>query len=348
MVGLDRAMPLPWLAEPLRQALQTQRGHAVLLHGPRGVGQFELALTLAQAWLCEAAQPAVARPCGVCASCRLAQSHAHPDMLVLLPQVLVESLGWSAAAGEGEEAGTERASKTKPSKEIKVDAVRVAVAFAQTTSARGLGKVVVVHPAEQMNTVAANTLLKTLEEPPGETRFVLSCALPEALPPTTRSRCQAQRLALPPTAQAAAWLKERGVVQPEVLLAAAGGQPLEALEWVQLGIDAALWLRLPGMVAQGQAAAFASLPIAWLVDALQKLCHDALCLAAGSAPRYFPASALTAVAAPAELSAWSLTLRRSARHAEHPWNAPLMVEALVLQGQLALASRPRKQGVSVH
>ena len=346
MVGSDGALPLPWLATPLQRALQ-QQAHALLLHGPRGVGQFDLALTLAQAWLCEAAAPGAARPCGVCGSCRLVQSHGHPDLLVLLPQALVESLGWAAGA-DGDEAGSEKVSKAKPSKEIKVDAVRACVAFAQTTSARGRGKVVVVHPAEQMNVIAANTMLKTLEEPPGQTRFVLSCALPEALPPTIRSRCQAFRLALPEQAESVAWLRAQGVAQPEVLLAAAGGQPLEALAWVQQGIDAALWLRLPSLVAQGQSAPVAAWPLALLVDALQKVCHDALSTAVGAAPRYFTAASLGPAAATDALSAWSQALRGSARHAEHPWNAPLMVEALLRQGQRALASRPGKQGISVH
>ena len=62
-------VPLPWLAAPLREALQTQRAHALLVHGPQGVGQFEMALTLAQAWLCESPlSDDAARACGHCAS----------------------------------------------------------------------------------------------------------------------------------------------------------------------------------------------------------------------------------------------------------------------------------------
>ena len=350
MVGQDGVLPLPWLALPLQTALQTQHAHALLLHGPQGVGQFELALTLAQAWLCETAGGDAKRPCGICASCRLCQARSHPDLIVLLPEILRESLGW--ASSEGEEGAADKASKTKPSKEIKVEAVRAAVAFAQTTSARGRGKVVVVHPAERMNVIAANTLLKTLEEPPGAARFVLSCAAPDALLPTIRSRCQAMVLGLPPTADAVTWLAARSIAQPEVLLAAAGGQPLEALDWSGQGIDATLWLRLPALVARGDAAPFGAWPLPRLVDALQKLCHDMLCRGAGAAPRYFPPSALPADARIEALTEWARTLSRAARHAEHPWNAPLVVEALVQQGRQALASLPSggpaKRNVSVH
>ena len=336
MVGPDGALPLPWLAPVAQRILSTQRAHALLLYGPHGVGQFELALTLAQAWLCEAS-PADLRPCGACASCRLVQAHSHPDLLVLLPEVLQQALGWAAA--DDEEGGTER--KTKPSKEIKVEAVRAAVSFAQITSARGRGKVVLLHPAERMNAVSANTLLKTLEEPPGKARFLLSCAAPEALLPTIRSRCQSVELALPPTEQACEWLAQQGVADPAVLLAAAGGQPQLALEWSQQGIDAALWRRLPTLMGQGDASALSGWPLTRVLDVLQKLSHDAACVACGAVPRYFPVGSVTAGADALALAAWTRELSRVARHAEHPWSANLVIESLVQQGQRALAARER-------
>ena len=340
MVGPDGQLALPWLAPLLRQTLRSQQAHALLLHGPQGVGQFELAIGLAQAWLCEAADALTyraTRPCGVCASCRLVQAHSHPDLLVLLPEALQEPLGWAAA--ESEDGATERAGKTRqPSKEIKVDAVRAAVNFAQTTSARGRAKVVVLHPAERMNGISANTLLKTLEEPPGSARFLLSCAAPDALLPTIRSRCQGVAMLLPPIAQATEWLAAQGVADAGVMLAAAGGQPQEALEWTRQGITAAAWLRLPALVAQGSSTAFNGWPLARVVDALQKLCHDAACVSAGAAPRYFAAAVFRADADPASLNAWMRELNRVARHAEHPWNAGLMAESLVQQGQRALAA----------
>ena len=370
MVGQDGVLPLPWLAATLHHTLLTRHAHALLLHGPRGVGQFELALTLAQAWLCEAATASATagassaratmdattdatteattratteasappRPCGRCAACRLVQARSHPDLLVLLPEALREPLGWNL--NDAADTASEKASKAKPSKEIKVEAVRSAVAFAQITSARGRCKVVVVYPAERMNEVAANTLLKTLEEPPGVARFLLACAEPEALLATIRSRCQAVPMRLPPTDLAVQWLAQQGVVDPGVLLAAAGGQPQEAREWAGQGIDAALWSRLPALVLRGEATPLAAWPLARVVDALQKLCHDASCRAAGAAPRYFALTAMASLppaADPIALADWSRDLLRAARHAEHPWNAGLMVEALVQRGQRALA-----------
>lgn len=345
MVGADGKLPLPWLGAPLQQALRTQRGHALLIHGPQGIGQFELALTLAQAWLCET-NPNT-QPCGHCASCHLVQSRTHPDLLVLVPEALRESMGWGAGA-EGDEGEGGKASKAKPSKEIKVEAVRNAVVFAQSTSARGLRKVVLIHPAERVNMIAANTLLKTLEEPPGGARFILSCGAPDALLPTLRSRCQAMPLALPAADMASAWLAQQQVAQPEVLLAAAGGQALEALEWARDGVDSVAWMRLPKQLAAGESNGLASWPMPRLIDAMHKLCHDAMCLACGAAPRYFPPATLPSGAVLPALVEWSKNLRQMVRHEEHPWNLPVMVESLVLQARQALSSPVSAARHSVH
>ncbi len=340
---------LPWLEQPLADALRRQHGHAVLVAGPAGVGQFELAVALAQAWLCEA--PAEARrpgqgACGECAACRLHRSFSHPDLLVLLPEALQASLGWG---GDETDAGEEKSSKAKPSKEIKVDAVRRAVAFAQGTGARGRAKVVLVYPAERMNGIAAHALLKTLEEPPGVTRFILASAAPDALLPTIRSRCQTLTLALPDPAQASRWLAGQGIAEPAVLLAATGGQVQQVVDWQQQGIDAAGWTSLPQALARGEAGVMSGWALSQVVAALQKVCHDAMCRAAGAAPRYFPSAAFARLPQPdasrdlPRLAHWSRELVRSARHVEHPFSAALMLDALVSQARSALMPAGRER-----
>jgi DNA polymerase-3 subunit delta' len=200
--------------------------------------------------------------------------------------------------------------------------------------------VLLLHPAEALQGVAANALLKTLEEPPRGARLLLACSDAEHLLPTVRSRCQ--RLALPPpeAAQAAAWLAGQGVPAPEPLLAATAGRPLDALALHRAGIDGAAWAALPRAVSQGQAGAFAGWPLARTLDALQKLCHDLMARAAGAAPRYFDAGGLPAARGGlVPLLAWAAELNRVARHAEHPWSEGLLVESLVTQGRRALAGR---------
>jgi len=328
VVGADGKLPLPWVEAPLRQALQ-QRAHALLLQAPQGVGALEFMLTLAQAWLCESA--AAAPPCGRCGSCRLLQSGSHPDLHLLLPEVLRPALGWAAQAED--EPGEGGKARRKPSRQIRIDEVRAAIDWVVQSSSRGRAKVVLLHPAEAMNLQAASALLKTLEEPPGQARLLLSTADEARLLPTVRSRCQRIRLAGPPAELAAAWLAEQGVRDAPVLLAAAGGAPLAARDLAAAGIDAAAWQALPRAVARGQAIALAGWPVPRAVDALQKLCHDALVQAMGGVPRYFAAPVLSPGAKPGLLSAWARTLSRVARHDEHPWNDGLLIEALVSEGR---------------
>ncbi|MEO8080242.1 MAG: DNA polymerase III subunit delta' [Caldimonas sp.] len=337
------ALPLPWLAAPLAAALRTQHGHALLVHGPRGIGQFELAMALAEAWLCESETRQPDQPaCGHCAACSLLRARTHPDLRVIVPDAERERLGWQGSA-DAEEGTGDKAGRKKPSKEIRIEAIRDAIAFTSTSSARGRGKVVLIHPAERMNVVAANALLKTLEEPPGAARLLLSSAAADELLPTIRSRCEALAVRIPATVVASDWLAGQGVAQPEVLLAACGGQPEEALAWARQGLDAASWRGLPARVAAGDASTLRGWPLPMAVDALQKLCHDALAIACSAPPRYFPAAALGVGARLVSLLAWARELKRVARDVEHPWNVELTLETLVEQGRQAL-NTPRSRG----
>jgi DNA polymerase-3 subunit delta' len=326
--NVPSALP-PWLEPALARAL-SMPAHALLVHGPGPLGQFELALDLARSMLCESPQ-AEGRACGRCAACHLFDRRSHPDFRALLPEAVALRLGWLAAEEEGGEGGAAK-SKAKPSRDIRVDAVRAAIDWAQQTSARGRAKVLVIHPAEAMNETTANALLKTLEEPPGRLRLLLTASDPEALLPTVRSRCQRLTLAPPDAAQAVAWLEAAGVAQAERLLGAAGGLPHAAVALHEDGIDADVWSRVPAWACRGQAAGLAGWPVARVVEALHKLCHDLMRQAAGGAPRYYDATALSAVGPlppMRELVAWERELLRAARHDEHPWHVPLRAEALV-------------------
>jgi DNA polymerase-3 subunit delta' len=334
---------LPWLATPLADALDSQRGHALLVHGAAGSGALPFGLCLAQAWLCETpslGNPASARPCGHCPSCRLVQSQSHPDLLVLLPEVLRREHGWLQAGDKAE--GDD--GKRKPSKQIRIDEVRLLMDWSTRTPSRGRGKVALIHPADTLNAQSANALLKTLEEPPASTRLVLTCSDPDLLLPTVRSRCQRLRLAEPPGDVALAWLAGQGLGNAEaarVLLGACSGRPLDALAWSQAGVTADSWSALPQAVARGQAAALAGWPVPRAVDALQKLCHDALSQSAGGPARYFPADRVPIHGRPAALADWSRELQRVARHDEHPWNEGLLIDALVQGGARALGTATR-------
>lgn len=325
-------MNLPWLAAPLARWAAPPRGHAWLLHGAAGDGALELALSLAQAWLCENRQPT--GPCGACPACHLTQTALHPDLLVLVPEVhLAEQPALAAWRARGDAPDGKR----KPSRDIKVDAVRQAIDWSHASASRGQGKVMLLFPADAMNAVASNALLKTLEEPPPGVRLLLVTDDPERLLPTLRSRCQRWRLEGPDAAAATAWLHAQGVAEPEVLLAAAGGLPLTAQALAAGGLDAAAWRALPRQVAQG--GGLPDLPPAQWVAVLLKLCHDAMAVAADAPPRYFPQGSIPERHNLARLDAWRGALLAVAAHAEHPWHAPLLTERLLAQAQAALRAK---------
>lgn len=331
------ASPLPWLAPVIRRA-QGLQAHALLLHGAAGDGLLECAQAITRAWLCEAAE-ALPRPCNQCSACRAHAAGSHPDLFRLLPEALRVELGAGAGAGaEPEAADGEGGAKTrrKPSRQIRIGEVRAAIDWVATTSSRGRGKVVLVHPAEAMNLQAANALLKTLEEPPRGARLLLTASEPAQLLPTVRSRCQVVRLPPPGAEAAGAWLREQGVAEPAALLAACSQHPLDARALLAAGIDGARWAAVPAAVlGRGQAAVFAGWPARQVLDTLQKLCHDGLALASGAGARFFPAASLPPPRSLPALAAWSRELARIARQIEHPWNEGLLLEALVLQARAA-------------
>ncbi|MDD2923679.1 DNA polymerase III subunit delta' [Rhodoferax sp.] len=323
----------PWLAAQA-QTLLAQRGHAWLLAGPSGLGQYALALALARAWLCD--QPTPQGACGHCGSCHAIDVHAHADLCVLMPESALVDLGWPLSEKAQSEIDSK---KRKISKEIRVEAMRDTVEFAQRTSARGRGKVVLVFPAERMNVFTANALLKTLEEPAGDVKFVLATEAAHLLLPTIRSRCLGHTMIWPDQNSAMQWLQSQGVpaAQATVMLRAAGGRPANALQFAPISD---LWRLLPKAVQRGDVSVFKDWTPAQTVDALHKLCHDLLAVKTGAAPRFFEAGDLPQGGSWQSLTSWAKALSDTMRTVEHPFNVGLMQEALVSQAQQALNSRP--------
>ena len=325
----------PWI-QTQAHTLLSQRGHAWLLQGPSGLGQYSLALALARAWLCEHPSPHGA--CGACGSCHAIDVRTHADLCVLMPETTMMELGWplsEKAQGEIDD------KKRKASKEIRVDAMRDAVEFAQRTSARGRGKVVMVFPAENMNAITANALLKTLEEPAGDVRFVLASESAHQLLPTIRSRCIGHTMVWPSAEEGARWLQTQGIEagRAQLLLRATGGRPADALLFAVSGRDPIAWAAFPRAMAQGDVTAVKDWTAAQIIDAQHKLCHDLMAKLCGAAPRFFESKDLGAlrITMPV-LSRWSRALSNAMKTMDHPFNAGLMAEALVGQAQSALNS----------
>lgn len=201
----------PWL-EPFWTRLtdahrQRRLPHALLLTGQPGMGKAAFAEQLARLLLCQHPVNGGA-PCRQCTSCTLFAAGSNPDFFRVTP--------------------------AEDSRVIKIDQVRELSENLALTSHGAGYKVAILIPADAMNVNAANSLLKTLEEPSDNTVLVLVSAQPARLPATIRSRCQELRLQAPDREMSARWLAQRyDGPSPEVYLTLANGAPLQALQLAQ-------------------------------------------------------------------------------------------------------------------
>lgn len=219
-------VPLPWQEEAWRsltaRLAEGRLPHALLITGEAGLGKGILATAFGRLALCRS--PRDGEACGSCSSCAQFAAGTHADFNRI---ELEEREGKAGEDGQLKSA-------------ISVEQIRDLIARLTLSSSRQGGrKVALIEPAELMSISAANSLLKTLEEPPADTLLMLVSAAPGRLPATVRSRCQSLALPAPAPAAALEWLNAR---QPRkdwpVLLGFCGGAPLAALDLAATGIEA--------------------------------------------------------------------------------------------------------------
>jgi DNA polymerase III subunit delta' len=201
-------LPYPWQLDIWEQLLtQSQANrlpHALLIQGEPVTGKRHFVNALAQKMLCAGVGEFA---CGECKNCQLFLAGTHADFVNI---------------------GLE-----EKSKQIKVDQIRAVIEFISKTSQQGGMKIVVIEPAEQMNINAANSLLKCLEEPAGDSLIILLSHAPNRLLPTIRSRCQNIVIDKPQATQADKWLATfiQNEEQRKTLMMLANNNPLLALEY---------------------------------------------------------------------------------------------------------------------
>lgn len=324
----------PWNLDLFRQltADPEHMPHAILLHGPAGVGKLDLATELARWSLCQ--HPGGEGACGVCDACNWFDQGNHPDFRRVEPEEA------EAETEDGEATPTKKAPR-KASRVIKVEAIREITAFLNLSSHRGGWRVALIHPAEFMHPAAANALLKTLEEPPARVLLLLVSHQSGRLLPTVISRCRMVAVPLPKPEPALAWLREADVTAPEALLAEAGGAPLAALGFAEperaARREAFLdLLARPRQLDVCQAAQTFQPVLAEAWGWLSRWTHDLVAQRLAGQAHYFPprAKAIEAIARNcglAELLAFQRELAEAGRWLRHPLNAPLLLESWLIR-----------------
>ena len=185
----------------LRRAVEQEHvNHAYMFTGPSAVGKFIVARTFAASILCPHGG------CGECNVCRRVMEEKHPDVTVVRP------------AG----------------KNIPVETIRAVRMDAFRKPSESDHKVYIIKNAERMWEEGASTLLKVLEEPPGNVVFILVTASAGGVLPTIRSRCQEIRFTNVPADELKSYLLERKNVTPEradLIVRLTGGVLGRALDW---------------------------------------------------------------------------------------------------------------------
>ncbi|HEX8886263.1 MAG TPA: DNA polymerase III subunit delta' [Noviherbaspirillum sp.] len=330
---------LPWQSQSWLQVMQMRERfpHAVLLHGPQGIGKTLFAEQLAQALLCEAPL-ADGHACGQCLACGWFAQYAHPDYRRVRPENLED-----AGAADESAAETVKAAKAEKSasKEIRIEQIRALANFINVSTHRSGRRVVLLYPAEALNAIAANALLKTLEEPPPATVFLMVTHNIDLLLPTIVSRCRKVPLSMPGAAQALAWLQEQGVAEADSWLAEQGGAPLSALTQSQTGSREAVETLLAHLAKPAAEAALKtadqlqkSSPVE-VTSWLQRWLYDVFSVKFSGKIRYYPKhrreiDALAMRADPVKLLAVMKSMNERRAIADHPLSPKLFIEDMLL------------------
>jgi len=332
----------PWQAEAWErlQLLRERLPHAILFHGAAGTGKADFIEAFAQALLCEDVR-ADGHACGACGSCGWFSQHNHPDYRRVRPEALEDEPGAEGEEGADSDGGKKAKSAKAPSKEIKIEQIRALADFMNISTHRQGLRVVVLYPAEALNTPASNALLKTLEEPPPGTVFLLSCNSLDRLLPTILSRCRKFALPMPDSAQALAWLKAQGLADADSWLREQGGAPLAALAQSETGSREELEVLLHCLAHPSVDAALKTAdklsksPLSSLVSWQQRWLYDVFSYKLSGSIRYYPRYQKEVAALAGKVHTTNLMRAIKGANerraiADHPLSPKLFVEDMLL------------------
>ena len=359
----------PWL-EPLWSSVDLQNfPHAVLVHGQSGIGKFEFAIELAKALLCESSSGS--KPCNACEACHWFDSGNHPDFIALVPETHQKRLPKSdldvdvdAPKKKTSSADDEESSDKKEKKNIAIEDARKAIEGLSIGTHRGGNRVILIYPLESLRPDSANTLLKSLEEPPAQTIFLLLADRLERVLPTIRSRCRLIAAPRPDREAGLSWLRDRlpkatgGKLNEDELQTVydeQGGAPFSVFNSLLARHhqddkdELSIAIQASRILLQGlsQGSRINSLELAEkihkaqmspLLTSAQRWVADLMAVSEGGNARYFPKhqSSLLALSKQARsaklLRFWKL-LTITRRHENHPLANRVQLEAVLSQYQ---------------
>lgn len=223
----------PWLVPFYEQLIENRDRlpQALLILGPAGIGKWQLGLQTARLLLCQnSSENGI---CGDCERCRGYKKSMVPDLHLIVPEAfeLQEPENSLALRYAAESSSTSKSSRAGQS--ISIRQIRLLIERLATHGYSQGQKVVLIYPASSLNINAANALLKILEEPPTQTRFLLISDDRNGMPATILSRVSDFSVSTPDADISHKWLLEEGVDESKVmqLLKTAAGGPLKALEF---------------------------------------------------------------------------------------------------------------------
>jgi DNA polymerase-3 subunit delta' len=350
--------------------------NATLLHGQSGIGKFAFSLELAKSLLCES-DHVTSRPCNQCEACHWFSTGNHPDFIALVPEThrrLLPHADYESdeAPKKGKAARDDsdgEASEKKEKKNISIEETRSAIEGLSIGSHRGGNRVILIYPLEMLRSDSANTLLKSLEEPPANTIFILLADRVDRVLPTIRSRCRLLTAPRPEREQGLAWLRTQlqkinglkvSDADIETIYDEQGGAPYSVLDSLiarnnqdekdelTIAIQASRYL----LQSMSQGARINWLDSAEkthkaryrdLLAAMQRWTSDLQAVAQGGNPRYYPKhlstlKSLSLTAKVPKLHHFWKSLVQARRYENHPLANRVQLEALLSQYQQVFES----------
>ena len=366
----------PWLV-PLWNGIDFAKfPSAILLHGQSGVGKFAFSIELAKALLCENSRAAI-KPCNACEACHWFNTGNHPDFISLVPETHRKLLPHADYDGDeglkkvkaSRDDGDSEVSEKKEKKNISIEEARQAIENLSIGSHRGGNRVILIYPLEMLRSDSANTLLKSLEEPPANTIFILIADRVDRVLPTIRSRCRLLTAPRPDRTQGLAWIKTQlnnisglkiSDADIETIYDEQGGAPFSVFDSLvarhhkddkdefTIAIQASRYL-LQSM-SQGvkinwldAAEKTYKAQYAFLLSSMQRWVSDLQSVSQGGDPRYYPKHLVTLQSLSKSVDIQKMhqfwkNLVQARRHENHPLANRIQLEALLSQYQQIFGS----------